>query len=106
MLDPGQGTFVLRRWLHVSGAEPITLTDRSIEPQLGAEGRFAAFTDRAKYQDARAHAQREVQQAQAEAAGRGHPDRGPLRPHRGDLPGACTPPVAYRAISVRRSQPG
>ena len=31
MLEPGQGTFVLRRWLHVSGAEPVKRPDRWME---------------------------------------------------------------------------
>lgn len=45
MLESGQGTFVLRRRLHLSGAEPVKRPDRSIELRLGAEGRFAASID-------------------------------------------------------------
>ncbi|HKF19768.1 MAG TPA: hypothetical protein VKF14_21630 [Candidatus Dormibacteraeota bacterium] len=69
MLELGQGTFVLRRWLHVSGAEPVKRPDRSIGLRLGAEGRLAASTDGENHQDARAHSQRRVRQPQAEAAG-------------------------------------
>ena len=69
MLELGQGTFVLRRWLHVSGAEPVKRPDRSIELRLGAEGRFAASTEAANNQEAPAHSQAGVRRPQAEAAG-------------------------------------
>jgi len=52
MLEPGQGTFVLRRWLHVSGAEPVKRPGRSMERRLGTAGRFAVFTESENHEDA------------------------------------------------------
>ena len=68
MLEPGQGTFVLRRWLYMSGADPFKRPDRSMELRPGPAGRFAAFTEGENHDDARAHSQRWVRQPQAEAA--------------------------------------